>query len=45
VPDEGVDGCAHGRSGELAEREQLELHPVELVVEVRAGHQPNRPVT
>ena len=31
--------------GELAEREELDLHVLQLLVEVRPGHQPNLPVT
>ncbi len=41
----GVDGVADRGSGELTERQQVELHRLELLVERRARHQPNRPVT
>jgi hypothetical protein len=40
-----VDRPAHRDAREFAEREQVELHRLELLVERRAGHQPNRPVT
>ena len=45
VLDHRLHGVVDGVTGEFAEREQLQLHLVELLVEVRARHQPNRPVT
>ena len=41
---DGLDRALHGVAGQLAERQQPELHLLELLVEVRSGH-PNLPVT
>ena len=45
VLDQRIDRPSHGEGGELPHREQLVLEPVELVVEMTSGHQPNLPVT
>ena len=45
VLDYRLDGLLDGGARELAEREQAQLHRLELLVEVEPRHQPNRPVT
>ncbi len=45
VLDHGLDRALDGVARQLPEREQAQLHLLELLVEVRPRHQPNRPVT
>jgi hypothetical protein len=42
---QGVDGARDRTLGELAHPEHLQLERLELLVKVRARHQPNLPVT
>jgi hypothetical protein len=42
---DGLHGPLHGVAGQLPQREQPQLPLLQLLVEVRPGHQPNLPVT